>query len=276
LPVSLNTDAAPVADAAQTPVTIPALSGQVSASLKTGPRLGTANIQALTAGAKRATLAVTTAKRATGCFTAVTPTFTQMGGTMNSPDGTFATAIRSQPNTNPPPPTYYFAQFKKGNQKVGSEVQFATDSAGGGAGFCPNSNLGVVLSGYGGKLGQASDYFYTLVDLLGTNPPLREFPVWSKSTVDPGVLYGPVLQLSADCTLALVAGANPQGKLTQPSQQDTLQVVDAITGKNFPNNQLYFHANTLNSINACLVDAGANQKVNISVDNVPLGSVTIQ
>jgi hypothetical protein len=261
--VLLTSDKPATADSSQPTVTVPAMQTQALLPLKSGSRPGKATIDASISSVSRAKLAVTV-KRATGCFSQLTPNFAQIGGTRNSPDGTFGVSITSQQNPTPPPIVWYFAQFKKGNQNVGPSVQFAVDTAGGGAGFCAASNVGAVLSGYAGTLGQSSDYAFSLIDLLATAPPARELPVWSKSAGPGGqpILYGPTLQLSNDCTLAVIAGAHPQGG----PEKHQLRVVDVLSGNTLPNGEMGFNGS---AISACVVDSATGQRVDISIDNVP-------
>ena len=154
--------------------------------------------------------------------------------------------------------------FDSAGTQVGPDIGFTLGPASniGGAGFCANSaplalTRGVVLSG--ALPGFSSQNVFTFLDLTASSPRLIQQPADMQVQPSTGTLYvfQPRVFFSQDCTLALVASANPIG----PSK-NTLRVLDLVSGQPI-GAEVPFDTNIFSAL---LRNNGQKQEVEVKAD----------
>ncbi len=195
-----------------------------------------------------------TIARKAGAFVEASPDLRAVGQSKSSPDNRFLVSISTgQQVANP---ADYAATFQQGTQTLGAPVGFylGTTSSPGGAGFCPASNIGVVLSDQASRLGHASQYLVTFMNLATAPYPIHSWPVdglKGRYAFQPRVFFSP------DCTLALVAGANNAG-----TSNNVLYVIDLVTG-NPVGHDVDFNSN---SFSASVVNDNGHSVLQVTAD----------
>lgn len=168
--------------------------------------------------------------RTTGAFAEASPTpyTSPVPSSANSIAGGFRVDVALGGTSYPT--GWRTATFSKGGQQIGQPVGFTIGTANNlaGAGFCANGSPtalthGVVMSG--AQSSYSSQNVITIVDLVGNKPPFS-LPV-DQTTYLNGRFYTfqPRVFFSPDCTLAMIASANPIGP-----QPHKIQLTDLQTG----------------------------------------------
>ncbi len=201
-----------------------------------------------------------TIARKAGAFVEASPDFRTVGQSKNSPDNRFLVTISTGEKVASP--ADYAATFTQGAQTLGAPVGFYLDTTSnlGGAGFCPASNIGVVLSGQASHLAQASRYLVTFMNLATMPYPIYSWPV---DGLKGSYAFQPRVFFSPDCTLALVAGANNAGM-----SNNVLYVIDLLTGNPVGHN-VDFNGNgngNSNSFSAGVINTNGHSVLQVTAD----------
>ncbi|MHB8455291.1 MAG: hypothetical protein ACYDDO_11490 [Acidiferrobacterales bacterium] len=196
-----------------------------------------------------------TVARKAGAFVEASPDFRTVGQSKNSPDNRFLVTISR--GSQVASPADYAASFKQGVQTLGAPVGFYLDTTSnlGGAGFCPASNIGVVLSGQASRMAQTSQHLVTFMNLATMPYPIVSWPV---DSLKGSYAYQPRIFFSPDCTLALVAGANNVGM-----SNNVLYVIDLLTG-NPVGHGVDFNSK---SFSASVINAKGRSMLQVTADN---------
>ncbi len=251
-PSGVSTNAPTIASGQSTGTLTVTVGADAAFTTRTLDITGRANIDSL-AKVHEQSLTLKVARKS-GMFVAADPAFQLVGQNLGSPDDRFNVTISTGQQVADP--ADYAATFRQGAQTLGAPIGFFLDpdTKQGGAGFCPTSDVGVVLSGQGARLGMPSQYRITFIDLAQVPHALRSFPVdGSKGNYT----FAPRVYFSPDCTLALIAGANSAG-----ASNNVLSIFDLRTGDQIGHN-IEFNSG---SFSASITNTGNQSVLNVTAD----------
>ena len=201
-----------------------------------------------------------------GAFTQVNPNARTAGATATSANGTFNLLVQTGAQAAIPQP--FGVWFRQGGTNLnGGAIGFHVDGTVplGGAGFCPGSTVGVVLTynPQNSGLGLASQYGALFIDLVGAQHVQHGYLELYRTKQTGTYAFTPQIWMSPDCSIAMLVGSNYIG----PSD-NVIDFYDTLTGSHVGQTVQFNGTSFGASIN------GSNQII-LTLAGVPQPPITI-